>query len=104
MVRNSYRKCDDGLFRFDWDAAAVRPLLSGREKVPDLWPLFRALRRVPTLALRGAYSDILTPECFERMANAMPDLRRVVVSETGHAPSLDEPECVEAIEEFLAHV
>ena len=104
LVRNSYRRCDDGMFRFDWDVAIVEPLLGGHEAVPDMWPLFRALGRVPTLALRGEFSDILTPDCFERMATVMPDLRRVGVSGTGHAPSLDEPECVDAIEAFLADV
>lgn len=104
MVRNSYRKCDDGSFRFDWDVAIVEPLISGNEAVPDLWPFFRALGRVPTLALRGEHSDVLAPDCFERMAQVMPDLQRVVVPETGHAPSLDEPECINAIEGFLADV
>ncbi len=104
LVRNTYRRCDDGMFRFDWDVAIVEPLLGGREAVPDMWPLFRALGRVPTLALRAEFSDILTPDCFERMATVMPDLRRVGVSGTGHAPSLDEPECVDAIEAFLADV
>ena len=104
IVRNSYRKCDDGMFRFDWDVAIVEPLLRGQEAVHDMWPLFRALCRVPTLALRAEYSDILTPECFERMATVMPGLRRTNVSGTGHAPSLDEPECVDAIEAFLADV
>jgi len=104
MVRNSYRKCDDGMFRFDWDVAIVEPLLGGREAVPDLWTLFRAFGRVPTLALRAEFSDILTADCFERMAAAKPDLRRIVVPGTGHAPGLDEPECVDAIEAFLADV
>ena len=104
MVRNSYRKCDDGKYRFDWDVAIVEPMLKGKETVPDLWPFFRALGRVPTLALRAEYSDVLASDCFERMADVMPDLRRVVVPGTGHAPSLDEPECVSAIEGFLANV
>ncbi len=104
LVRNSYLRCDDGMYRFDWDVAIVEPLLGGHKAVPDMWPLFRALGRVPTLALRGEFSDILTPDCFERMATVMPDLRRVGVSGTGHAPSLDEPECVDAIEAFLADV
>ena len=104
MVRNSYRRCDDGMFRFDWDVAIVEPLLGGREAVPDLWTLFRALGRVPTLALRAEFSDILTANCFERMAAIKSDLRRVGVPGTGHAPSLDEPECVDAIEAFLADV
>ena len=104
VVRNTYRDCDDGMLRFDWDVAIIKPLLGGADAMADLWPLFRALARVPVLALRAEYSDILTIECFERMAAVKPDLRRVTVPRTGHAPTLVEPECVVAIEEFLADV
>jgi pimeloyl-ACP methyl ester carboxylesterase len=71
---------------------------------PDLWPLYAALRPVPTLALRGATSDILSPATFERMQLEKPDLVRVEVPRRGHTPQLDEPECVQAIDEFLARV
>lgn len=104
MVRNTYRDCDDGMLRFDWDVAIIKPLLGGADAVADLWPLFRALGRVPVLALRAECSDVLTADCFERMAAVKPDLRRVTVPRTGHAPTLVEPECIVAIEEFLADV
>ncbi len=104
MVRNTYRRCEDGMLRFDWDDAIVDEQLENGEGVPDIWPLFAALGRVPTLVLRGEHSDVLTPECVERMRAAKPDLGRVEVAATGHAPSLDEPECVAAIEAFLADV
>jgi pimeloyl-ACP methyl ester carboxylesterase len=36
------------------------------------------------------------------MLRDKPDLQRVVVANRGHAPLLDEPECVAAIDAFLA--
>lgn len=68
---------------------------------PDLWPLYAQLKTMPTLALRGASSDILSAATFARMAREKPDLKQVTVADRGHAPLLDEPECVAAIEQFL---
>ena len=102
MLDNTYRVGADGLLRFDWDVAIARPLLARGAALPDMWPLFRALARVPLLAIRGERSDVLTPDCFDRMAAARPDLRRVVVPGAGHAPTLGEPESLAAIDAFLA--
>jgi len=45
---------------------------------------------------------VLSEATFERMAREKPDLRRVSVARRGHPPLLDEPECLEAIDEFIA--
>ena len=86
---------------FDYDVNFVRPYAAGTAAVPDLWPFFRALGRVPVLALRGEASDILSPATFARMAQGKPDLVRVTVPGVGHAPSLNEPASRKAIDEFL---
>ena len=54
------------------------------------------------LAIRGALSDVLTAETFDRMAREKPDLVRVTIANRGHVPLLDEPEAAEAIDDFLA--
>jgi pimeloyl-ACP methyl ester carboxylesterase len=71
---------------------------------PDLWPLWGVLARVPILAIRGAQSDILSGATLARMQREKPDLRVLEVANRGHAPLLDEPECLAAIDEFLATV
>ncbi len=58
---------------------------------PDLWPAFDALQGVPTLVVRGATSDTLSPQCVQEMQARKPDLRSVEVPGRGHAPTLDEP-------------
>ena len=45
---------------------------------------------------------MLSEATFERMAREKPDLRRVSVARRGHPPLLDEPECLVAIDEFIA--
>lgn len=101
MAHATYRQSEDGLLHFDWDVNLAKPLLAQRSELPDLWPFFRALRPVPTLALRGAISDVLSVETFDRMALAKSDLLRVTVPESGHAPTFNEPEAAAAIDEFI---
>jgi len=79
---------------------AVRAAPTGA--APDLWPVYAALKPLPTLAIRGELSDVLSVATFDRMQREKPDLRRLTVARRGHPPLLDEPECVAAIDEFLA--
>ncbi len=66
----------------------------------DPWELFDALT-MPALLLRGELSDVLTEETAARMQSVKPDLQVVVVPNRGHAPLLDEPEALGAIDRFL---
>ena len=67
-----------------------------------MWLAFGQLRNVPALALRGAHSDLLSAATFERMRREVPSLVAVTVPNRGHAPQLDEPESLRAIDAFLA--
>ena len=104
IAANTYREEPDGTFRFDWDPAVVKPLLRAKPQPIDLWPLFRSLKRIPVLAVRGALSSILTEATFRRMGEDMPCLARVTVPGVGHVPSLSEPEAQDAIRRWLATV
>lgn len=99
----TFRPGDDGLLHFDWDVQLVRPLLKPRE-VPDLWPPFGALRRLPVLAIRGGVSDVLSAATLQRMIAEKPDLAHVTVPGVGHVPSFEQPEVETAVDEFLARV
>ncbi len=67
----------------------------------NLWPFWRALRGIPMLAIRGAQSDILSAATFAKMKAENPELAQLEVAQRGHAPLLDEPECVAAIDALL---
>lgn len=69
---------------------------------PDLWPMWQGLAQVPVLAIRGALSDVLSAETLGRMADLHPGMRTSTIAGAGHAPVLDEPEALGAIDEFLA--
>lgn len=104
MAQNTYVEKDDGKLHFNWDVNIAKPIKSGQEGLPDLWPLFRALAHVPVLAFRGEVTDLLTRDCFEKMATALPDITCVTVPRTGHAPTLSEPECVAAMDAYLGRI
>jgi len=104
FAQRSYSEVD-GVPVLDVDRGvgeAVRAAPAGA--APDLWPLYAALKPVPTLAIRGELSDVLSVATFDRMQREKPDLRRLTVPRRGHPPLLDEPECVAAIEAFLAEL
>jgi pimeloyl-ACP methyl ester carboxylesterase len=70
----------------------------------DLWPLFAALGQKPLLVVRGEKSDLLTAATTEKMKQVVPDVKIAVVQGVGHAPELNEPEAVVAIDDFLASI
>jgi len=102
FARGSYREHPDGLLHFDWDVNLARPLLEPPEPPPDLWALWHATRAIPTLVIRGGVSDILSAETLARMQAAHPDMRQVTLPGVGHAPVLNEPIAVKAIDDFLS--
>ena len=69
---------------------------------PDLWPLYAQIKGVPMLVIRGALSDLLSAATIARMAREKPDLQHIAVANRGHAPLLNEPECLAAIDTFIA--
>ena len=54
------------------------------------------------LVIRGALSDILSAATVARMVREKPDVKHITVANRGHTPLLNEPECLAAIDAFLA--
>lgn len=101
QARMAFKTGPDGRLLADYDPAISRALAKQAATPFDGWALFGTLKDVPTLAIRGGLSDLLSQDCFDRMAAAMPDLVRVTVPNRGHVPLLTEPECVAALDAFL---
>jgi len=102
IARLSYRASAQGVPEADADPLIAEPFRDPKTGAPNLWPLWGALAKVPILAIRGAHSDILSAATLARMQQEKPDLEVLEVANRGHAPMLDEPECLAAIDEFLA--
>ena len=102
FARTIYRD-QDGRPRLSYDARlrdSVEAALAGAPA--DLWVLFDALAGLAILTIRGGNSDILSAETLAEMARRQPDMAQVTVANRGHAPFLDEPAAVAAIDAFLA--
>jgi pimeloyl-ACP methyl ester carboxylesterase len=102
FARATYREGADDALHFDWDIAIAEKLKRSAGNIQDLWPLFRALRDIPTLAVRGGISDVLSEDGLRRMIDAKPDLVAVTVPGIGHTPTLDEPEIKGVLDDFIA--
>ena len=103
-VRMAQRVCreKDGEIVFDYDLAIAQPFnRAGPTPQFDMWPLFAALAQKPLLVIRGEKSDLLTAAAAEKMRGIGPNVKFATVAGVGHAPELNEPEAVAAIDEFL---
>lgn len=100
-ARLHYRETPQGL-RITYDPALRDSFLAAFQGPPtDLWPLFDACAGLPVAVIRGAGSDLLTPETLAEMHRRRPDLILAEVPGRGHVPFLDEPESLAAIRAFL---
>jgi pimeloyl-ACP methyl ester carboxylesterase len=98
-----YVQADDGL-DLRYDPMLRQALLdqAGAAAGPvDLWPLFEALKPIPTGVLRGANSDILEPATLAGMRRRHPAMAVAVIPDRGHVPFLDEPESLALIRSVL---
>lgn len=102
MAQRVCRKDGDAVV-FDYDMAIAVPF-KAQGPVPrvDMWPIFKALASKPLLVVRGEVSELLSADALRKMHEAAPDMKSVTVPGVGHAPMLDEPEAVVAIDRFLA--
>jgi pimeloyl-ACP methyl ester carboxylesterase len=97
------RLTERGRIVLDYDMRIAEPLKAPAPPV-DLWPLYGALAGIPALLVHGAISDLLAPATIERMQAENPALDVVSVPDVGHAPTLEEPEAVSAIDRLLGKV
>jgi pimeloyl-ACP methyl ester carboxylesterase len=93
----------NGRIVLDYDMRIAEPFkLPGGATGFDLWSAYAGLKQVPTLAVRGGLSDLLSAETIARMGAEHPLLEIATVPNVGHAPTLEEPEAVAAIDQLLA--
>jgi pimeloyl-ACP methyl ester carboxylesterase len=106
FARRTFRE-EHGRPVLDYDPAIAVPHAGKPPTTRSLLAalLFRRLaRKRPTLLVRGELSDLTTEQIASRMKRVAPSLRLAVVPDVGHAPTLDEPEAIAAIDEFLRAV
>ena len=105
-AKRSFRVTPEGRMELDYDPKLRDAAIAAAQLAPsgDFWPQFRALTDKETLLVRGENSDLLAPETVAKMRRAKPDLVVATVRNRGHAPFLDEPEALSALDAFLARL
>jgi len=99
------RLTSGGRVVFDYDMRIAEPFRApAGETGFDLWTAFAGLKGIPSVVLRGELSDLLAPETVERMVAENPAMEAATVPRVGHAPTLDEPEAIAAIDRLLERV
>jgi pimeloyl-ACP methyl ester carboxylesterase len=102
FAQRTYRENAEGVPVPDMDPR-ISDAFSNPPSAPvNMWPLYAQIKSVPLLVIRGALSDLLSAATVDRMVRENPDLQSVTVPNRGHTPLLDEPECIAAIDGFLA--
>lgn len=104
FARRIYRD-ENGRPALDYDPALARTFPKAEEipsALPELWEPFDALKELPVAVLRGEHSDLLSERTVAEMAVRHPGLDAVTVPARGHAPFLDEPESLSALDRLLA--
>lgn len=105
MAKRIMGLTSNGRIVFDYDMKIAEPFMDfDVDDQPDLWPAWEALAGRPVLVLRGALSDLLSAETMEEMVHRLPGTETLTLDDVGHAPTLDEPESVAAIDRLLARV
>jgi pimeloyl-ACP methyl ester carboxylesterase len=98
-------KPDGAGFKPHYDAAiavpfrAITPALAQAGEAM-LWQSYDRLT-CPTLLLRGADSDLLSPATAQAMTQRGPRAQLVEFARVGHAPTLVQPDQVQAVRAFL---
>lgn len=105
MAKRTMVVTQNGRISYDYDMAIAEPFAKpGNAAPPNLWLAFEALRGVPMLLVRGELSDLLSPGTVRQMETRNPAMTVINVPRVGHAPTLDEPEVVAAIDALFAGV
>ena len=105
LTRPMLRQAAEGHWHLHYDPAIAIPFQTSTAESAAafeayLWAAYDALR-CPTLLLRGADSDLLTPEHAQQMTQRGPRARLHPFAGVGHAPTLIADDQVQLVREFL---
>ena len=107
LTEHVVRRQSDGSYRMHYDPDIAVPfnapgatLADGKHRDIELWPYYDAIR-APTLVVRGALSDLLTPETAQQMGERGPRATVVEIEGVGHAPTLMQPDQIAVVRDFL---
>ena len=99
MAETSARRKDDGKITVHYHPRMIQQLINYPTDYL-MWDEYDQVD-VPTVLLRGANSDLVTPDLAEEMKTRGPKAEVHEIPDCGHAPALNIPEQLDIIDEFL---
>ena len=101
MTEHSVAQRADGRWGFVYDPAIAVPFKESFVAAEiDLWPVYERVA-CPTLAVRGADSDLLTLDTWRQMGLRGPRARLVEIPGVGHAPMFMDAMQIAVASDFL---
>jgi pimeloyl-ACP methyl ester carboxylesterase len=96
-------KEEAGRFTLRYDPRLMKTLegIDLEAPLPPAWPQFEGLAETPTLVLRGALSDLLSPETVREMQARGPRCEAHEVPDQGHAPLLMDEATIARVATFI---
>ncbi len=96
-------KKQDGALVPTYDVRLMKTLegINFEKPFPPLWKEFGALAHVPVMCVRGANSDLLSPETVEAMRARHGGMEVLEVPDQGHAPLLVEADVIAHLAAFI---
>ena len=101
LTESSVRPAAGGGLEMRYDPAIALSFRRATAAEIDLWPIYERVR-CPTLLLRGARSDLLTPATAQAMAARGPRPQVVEIAGVGHTPMFLDAAQIAVVRDFLA--
>jgi len=100
-AKKRYKINKNGRITPDYDLKIAEPFDRKGGGNEALWAALEKLKDKPVLILRGALSDLFTDNIAKKMVKALNKAEYVTVDHVGHAPSLEEPQALKAIDRLI---
>lgn len=89
-------------WQLSYDPHVMKPFetLDLEKLAEPIWPIFEALKPIPTFIIRGEMSDLLSEQTVSQMCQMHPQALSYTVKGQGHAPLLRDDITCEMIKRF----
>ena len=100
LAEHSSRRRPDGKFVLSYDPKIAAPFKNVEPEDVDLWSVWDEIR-CPTLAIRGAESDLLSKATAVEMTGRGPKAELLEIPGVGHAPALMDEGQINEVKDWL---
>ena len=104
FAKKLYRMNSSGRIKLNYDMKISEPFDSKGGGSGALWNALENMKEIPTLILRGELSDLFSEQAAQKMLEKLDKGAVVTVPRVGHAPTLEEPASLDAINQLLHRV